>query len=34
VRERVERKMSWYEWDRGASTIADFLAVVEAASGR
>ena len=31
-RERVERKMSWYEWDRGDSTIAEFLAAVEAAS--
>jgi len=27
--ERVERKMSWYEWDRGDSTLSDFLAVVE-----
>jgi hypothetical protein len=26
--------MAWYEWDRGASTIADFLAIVEAASAR
>ncbi|HSF99804.1 MAG TPA: thioredoxin family protein [Vicinamibacterales bacterium] len=34
LRERVERKMSWYEWDRGASTVADFLAVVEASASR
>ncbi len=32
LRERVERKMSWYEWDRGDSTMAEFLAVVEAAT--
>jgi len=32
LRERVERKMSWYEWDRGDSTVAEFLAVAEAAS--
>ncbi len=33
-RERLERKMSWYEWDRGDSTVSDFLAVVEAAASR
>ena len=27
--ERMERKMAWYEWDRGDSTLADFLATVE-----
>jgi len=32
LRERVERKMSWYEWDRGNSTVAEFLAVAEAAA--
>lgn len=32
VRERVDRKMAWYEWDRGDSTVADFLALVEKAA--
>jgi len=34
LRERVDRKMSWYEWDRGDSTVAGLLAVVEAAAAR
>ncbi len=35
VRERVDRKMAWYEWDRGDSTLSDFLALVErTAAGR
>ncbi|HUF48978.1 MAG TPA: thioredoxin family protein [Vicinamibacterales bacterium] len=29
--ERLERKMAWYDWDRGDSTVADFLEVVERA---
>jgi hypothetical protein len=29
--ERQERKMAWYDWDRGDSTLADFLEVVERA---
>lgn len=28
--ERVQRKMSWYAWDLGDSTVAEFLAAVEA----
>lgn len=35
LRERVDRKMAWYEWDRGDSTLSDFLALVErTAAGR
>ena len=28
--ERVQRKMSWYAWDLGDSTVAEFLSAVEA----
>ena len=30
--ERLTRKMAWYDWDRGESTVAEFLAAVEAAA--
>ena len=33
-RERLERKTSWYEWDRGASTIAEVVALAEKAATR
>ena len=33
MRERVDRKLAWYEWDRGDSTIAGFLSLVERALG-
>lgn len=32
--ERVERKMSWYDWDRGASTLAEIVALAEGARPR
>jgi hypothetical protein len=28
-RVRVDRKMSWYEWDRGDTTVEEFVALVE-----
>ena len=28
-RARVDRKMSWYEWDRGDTTVEEFVALVE-----
>jgi hypothetical protein len=28
-RERVSRKMSWYDWDRGDSTVAEIVALAE-----
>jgi hypothetical protein len=31
TRERVDRKMSWYEWDRGDSTVAELVALLEQA---
>jgi hypothetical protein len=31
-RERVARKTSWYDWDRGASTLAELVALVERAT--
>lgn len=33
TRERVDRKMSWYEWDRGDSTLAEIVALLEHAHG-
>lgn len=30
VDERVSRKMSWYDWDRGESTVAELVALAEA----
>jgi hypothetical protein len=33
-RERLERKTAWYEWDRGASTIAEVVALAEKAAMR
>ncbi len=27
--ERMERKFGWYEWDRGESTMAELVALVE-----
>ena len=29
-RDRVNRKMSWYDWDRGDSTVAEVVAMAEA----
>jgi hypothetical protein len=31
TRERVDRKMSWYEWDRGDSTLVEIVALLEQA---
>jgi hypothetical protein len=27
--DRVSRKMSWYDWDRGDSTVAEIVALAE-----
>jgi len=27
--ERMDRKFGWYEWDRGESTMAELVALVE-----
>jgi hypothetical protein len=29
TRERLERKTSWYDWDRGATTLAEIVALAE-----
>jgi hypothetical protein len=29
TRERLARKTSWYDWDRGASTLAEIVALAE-----
>jgi hypothetical protein len=31
--ERLSRKMSWYDWDRGDSTIAEIVALAEEGAG-
>jgi len=27
--ERLRRKLSWYDWDRGATTLAEIVALAE-----
>jgi hypothetical protein len=33
TREKLTRKTGWYEWDRGATTLAEILTIVEATAG-